>query len=144
MAKQKKESKNKILPKIYLILLFIAGIILAFSFQTAKKSKTLDVDQMLDNNLVTALTSNGIEQKDVLSQFAREKKDKSSAYNEYYKKIKMPKNKKPENFEPVLKTLARNFKLELSKTTYKDNSFKYVFSDKKRIYSTIVLVVERD
>jgi hypothetical protein len=98
---------------------------------------------MLDNNLVTALTSNGIEQKDVLSQFAREKKDKSSAYNEYYKKIKMPKNKKPENFEPVLKTLARNFKLELSKTTYKDNSFKYVFSDKKRIYSTIVLV-ERD
>ncbi|MEA5000901.1 MAG: hypothetical protein VB017_03325 [Endomicrobiaceae bacterium] len=143
MAKQKKESKNKILPKIYLILLFIAGIILAFSFQTAKKSKTLDVDQMLDNNLVTALTSNGIEQKDVLSQFAREKKDKSSAYNEYYKKIKMPKNKKPENFEPVLKTLARNFKLELSKTTYKDNSFKYVFSDKKRIYSTIVLV-ERD
>jgi len=143
MAKQKKESKNKILPKIYLILLFIAGIILAFSFQTAKKSKTLDVDQMLDNNLVTALTSNGIEQKDVLSQFAREKKDKSSAYNEYYKKIKMPKNKKTENFEPVLKTLARNFKLELSKTTYKDNSFKYVFSDKKRIYSTIVLV-ERD
>jgi cbb3-type cytochrome oxidase subunit 3 len=41
MAKQKKESKNKILQKIYLILLFIAGIIIAFSFKTAKKRKTI-------------------------------------------------------------------------------------------------------
>ncbi|MGE4384770.1 MAG: hypothetical protein AB7E39_02745 [Endomicrobiaceae bacterium] len=143
MAKQTREQKSKVLSKIYLALLFAAGIALAFSFQAAKKNKAVNIDQMLDNSLVTALTSNGIEQKDVLEQFAREKKEKSVIYNEYYKKIKLPGNKKSENFEPILKTLARNFKLELSKTTYRKGSFKYVFSDKKRIYSTVVLV-ERD
>lgn len=140
MAKQTKEQKNKVLPKIYLALLFAAGIVLAFSFQTAKKNKAVNTDQMLDNSLITALTSNGIEQKDVLAQFVREKREKSVTYNEYYKKIKLPVKKKAENFEPVLKTLARNFKLELSKTTYKNGSFKYVFLDKKRVYSTVVLV----
>jgi uncharacterized protein YijF (DUF1287 family) len=140
MAKQTQQPKNKILSKLYLVLLFIAGIVLAFSFQTAKKNQTVAIDHMFDNNLVTALTSNGIEQKDVLSQFAREKNIKTITYNEYYKKIRLPKNKKPENFEPILKTLARNFKIELSKTIYKDGSYKYVFYDKKRVYSTIVLV----
>lgn len=140
MAKKTQQPKNKILSKLYLVLLFAAGIILAFSFQTANKNKALAIDQMLDNNLVTALTSNGIEQKDVLSQFAREKNIQTTTYNEYYKKIRLPGNKKPENLEPILKTLARNFKIELAKTIYKDGSYKYVFSDKKRVYSTIVLV----
>ncbi|MDD3323121.1 MAG: hypothetical protein PHS59_16945 [Paludibacter sp.] len=140
MAQKTQQPKNKILSKLYLVLLFAAGIILAFSFQTANKNKALAIDQMLDNNLVTALTSNGIEQKDVLSQFAREKNIQTTTYNEYYKKIRLPGNKKPENLEPILKTLARNFKIELAKTIYKDGSYKYVFSDKKRVYSTIVLV----
>lgn len=140
MAKKTQQPKNKILSKLYLVLLFAAGIILAFSFQTANKNKALAIDQMLDNNLVTALTSNGIEQKDVLSQFAREKNIQTTTYNEYYKKIRLPGNKKPENLEPILKTLARNFKIELAKTIYKDGSYKYVFSDNKRVYSTIVLV----
>lgn len=140
MANQaKNKTKNRVLTKIYLILLFMAGIVLAFSFQAARKNKVVFIDQMLDNNLVTALTSNGIEQQDVISQFARERAVKGAVYNEYYKKIKLSKKQNIENFEPVFKTLARNFKINLSKTRQKDGSVKYSFYDKHRIYSTVVL-----
>jgi len=140
MTKQKQQPKNNFLVKIYLVLLFVLGITLGFSFLAANKNKTISIDQMLDNELVTALTSNDIEQRNVITQFAREKKVEGMVYNEYYKKIRLPKDKKSENFEPIFKTLARNFKIDLSKTRYKDGSCKYSFYDKYRSYSTVVLI----
>ena len=59
--------------------------------------------------------------------------------NEYYKTIKLSEKQKPENFEPIFKTLARNFKIDLSKTKYKDGSIQYTFYDKKRTYSVVTL-----
>ena len=140
MSKEKKDKRNKITVKIYLFILFIAGIILGFSYQAAVKDRITAIDTLLDNNLVTALTSNGIDQSNVLSQFAKEVKVSGVVCNKYYKKIKLNKNQKPENFEPIFKTLARNFKIDLSKTKYKDGSYKYSFYDKKRTYSEVVLI----
>ncbi len=156
MAKEEKQ-KNGCLIKIYLLILFIAGIILAMSYQSGKNapsqtedkqassaenkttSATGPIDVMLDNNIITALTSNGLQQQDVLSQYVKEMKDKDFTYNQYYKEIKLPKGKKAENFEPILKTIARNFKIGLTKTKNKDGSYKYSFYDKQKIYSEIVL-----
>lgn len=139
MAKEKKDKRNTVLIKIYLVILFLAGIILGFSYLSASKNKLTAIDVPLDNNLVTALTSNGIEQKDVISQFVKEIKISGITCNEYHKKIKLSIEQKPENFEPIFKTLARNFKIDLSRTKYKDGSYEYTFYDKKRVYSTVIL-----
>ena len=125
--------------KIYLFILFIIGIILGFSYLSANKENLTAIDVPLDNSLITALTSNGIEQKDVVSQFVEEVKVNGVACNEYYKTIKLSNKQKPENFEPIFKTIARNFKIDLSKTKYKDGSYKYPFYDKKRTYSVVTL-----
>lgn len=160
MAKEEKQ-KSGCLIKIYLLILFIAGIILAMSYQSAKKnssqteekqtqkqttsveSKTVSpkepLDVMLDNNIITALTSSGLQQQDVIKQYVKEMKNKGVTYNQYYKEIKLPKGKKAENFEPILKTIARNFKVGLNKTKNKDGSLKYSFYNNKTTYSEIVL-----
>lgn len=139
MAKEKKDKRNTTLIKIYLFILFIVGIILGFSYLSANKENLTAIDVPLDNSLITALTSNGIEQKDVVSQFVEEVKVNGVACNEYYKTIKLSNKQKPENFEPIFKTIARNFKIDLSKTKYKDGSYKYTFYDKKRTYSVVTL-----
>lgn len=137
MAKETKDKRNGVLIKIYLFILFVAGIILGFSYLSANKENLTAIDVPLDNNIVTALTSNGIEQSNVVSQFVKEIRISGVTCNEYYKTIKLPKKQKPENFEPIFKTIARNFKIDLSKTTYKDGSYKYIFYDNKRTYSVI-------
>ena len=138
MAKNREESKSKkFLVKIYLLVLFVAGMIIGFSYQSAKNKKVIDFEQLLDNNIVTALTSNGISQSDVISQFVKEMRIKGRICHEYYKKIELPKSKKVDNFEPSFKTVARNFKVELTKKTYKDGFYRYSFSDKQRTYSII-------
>ena len=139
MAKEKKDKRNTTLIKIYLFILFVVGIILGFSYLSANKENLTAIDVPLDNSLITALTSNGIEQKDVVSQFVEEVKVNGVACNEYYKTIKLSNKQKPENFEPIFKTIARNFKIDLSKTKYKDGSYKYTFYDKKRTYSVVTL-----
>ena len=139
MAKENKDKRNSILIKIYLFILFVAGVILGFSYLSANKEELTAIDVALDNNIVTALTSNGIEQQNITSQFVKEVKIKGVICNEYYKTIKLPKNKKIENFEPIFKTIARNFKIDLAKSKYKDDSCKYTFYDTKRTYSVITL-----
>ncbi|MBQ3834515.1 MAG: hypothetical protein II816_03265 [Elusimicrobia bacterium] len=160
MSKEEKQ-KNGCLIKIYLLILFVAGIILAMSYQSAKnntsqteekqtqkqitsiENKTVSTKEpfevMLDNNIITALTSNGLQQQDVVKQYVKEMKNKGKSYNQYYKEIKLPKGKKAENFEPILTTIARNFKVGLNKTKNKDGSFKYSFYNNKIIYSELVL-----
>ena len=138
MAKEK-DKRNGFLIKIYLFILFVAGIILGFSYLSANKEKLTAIDVALDNNIVTALTSKGIEQQNVTSQFIKEVKINGVVCNEYYKTINLPKKQKPENFEPIFKTIARNFKIDLSKSKYKDGSCKYTFYDDKRTYSVITL-----
>ncbi len=136
-----KDKRNSILVKIYLFILFVIGIILGFSYLSATKENLTLIDIPLDNNLVTALTSNGIEQQNVIAQFAKEINIKGVACSEYYKKIKLSNNQKPENFEPIFKTLARNFKINLSRVKNKDGSYTYKFYDKKRVYSTVELII---
>lgn len=157
MSDDKKE-KSGCLIKVYLLILFIAGIILALSYQSAQKkgpnqkseqqqtsveskntSSSGPIDVMLDNNIITALTSSGLQQQNVVKQYVKEMKDKNTTYNQYFKEIKLNKGQKPENFEPILKTIARNFKIALSKTGNIDGSIKYLFYDKKRTYSELVL-----
>ena len=106
---------------------------------SANKDTLTAIDVPFDNNLVTALTSSGIEQINVVSQFVKEVKVSGVTCNEYYKTIKLSEKQKPENFEPIFKTLARNFKIDLSKTKYKDGSIQYTFYDKKRTYSVVTL-----
>lgn len=138
MAKNKEESKSKkFLVKIYLFVLFVVGIIIGFSYQAAMDKKIVNVEQILDNNVVTALISNGIEQSNVVSQFVKENKSGVHTYHEYYKKISLPKSKKAQNFEPVFKTVARNFKVKLTKKVLKDGSYQYIFTDKNRVCSVI-------
>ena len=139
MAKETKKKKNRFLIKVYLFILFILGIILGFSYLAANKANLTAIDIPLDNSLVTALTSNGIGQENVVSQFVKEVKISGALCNEYHKTIKLPDNKKPENFEPIFKTIARNFKIDLSRTKYKDGSYEYSFYDKKRTYSIVTL-----
>jgi len=139
MAKETKKKKNRFLIKVYLFILFVAGIILGFSYLSANKDTLTAIDVPFDNNLVTALTSSGIEQINVVSQFVKEVKVSGVTCNEYYKTIKLSEKQKPENFEPIFKTLARNFKIDLSKTKYKDGSIQYTFYDKKRTYSVVTL-----
>ena len=139
MAKETKKKKSGFLIKVYLFILFVAGIILGFSYLAANKSNLTAIDIPLDNSIVTALTSNGIEQENVVSQFAKEVKISGVLCNEYHKTIKLPDNKKAENFEPIFKTIARNFKIDLSRTKYKDGSYEYSFYDKKRTYSIVTL-----
>lgn len=139
MAKEKKDKRNGILIKIFLFVLFVAGVVLGFSYLSANRESLTAIDVPLDNNIVTALTSNGIEQRNVVSQFIKEVKVSGVACNEYYKTINLLGKQKPENFEPIFKTIARNFKIDLSKTKYKDGSYKYTFYDKKRTYSVITL-----
>ena len=141
MSKEQKDKRNSILIKIYLFILFVAGIILGFSYLSADREKLVEIETLLDNNLVTALTSNGIEQINVVSQFVKEVKINGVICNEYYKTIELSKKQRPENFEPIFKTLARNFKIDLSKTKYKDGSYKYTFYDKKRTYSVVTLKI---
>jgi hypothetical protein len=141
MAKNREESKpKKFLVKIYLLVLFIAGMILGFSYQSARDKKVVDFEQMLDNNVVTVLTSNGISQNNVISQYVKEIRIKGRVCHEYYKKIELSKSKKAENFEPSFKTVARNFKIELKKIKYKNGAYRYSFSDKIRTYSIIDFV----
>lgn len=139
MAKENKDRRNGFLIKLYLFILFIIGIILGFSYLSANRETLTSVDVALDNNIVTALTSNGIQQRNVTSQFVKEVKIRGVACNEYHKAITLSENQKPENFEPIFKTIARNFKIDLSKTKYKDGSYQYVFYDKTRTYSVITL-----
>ena len=67
MAKETKKKKSRFLIKVYLFILFILGIILGFSYLAANKANLTAIDIPLDNSLVTALTSNGIGQENVLS-----------------------------------------------------------------------------
>ncbi len=139
MAKENKDKRNGVLIKVYLFILFVAGIVLGFSYLSANREKLTAIDVTLDNNIVTALTSNGIEQQNVTSQFVKEVKISGVICNEYYKTINLPKKQKPESFEPIFKTIARNFKIDLSKSKFKDGSCKYTFYDDKRTYSVITL-----
>ncbi len=156
MSNDKKE-KSGCLIKIYLLILFVAGIILALSYQSAKKNESDQTDKnrasvvstaasasepmevLLDNNIITALTSNGLQQQNVVSQYVKEIKDKNITYNKYFKEIKLNKGQKPENFEPILKTIARNFKLGLNRSKNPDGSLKYSFFSKKTVYSELIL-----
>jgi len=134
---KKQKKQNSITVKVYIFILFVCGIILGLSFISTDKKQNF-IEQKLDNDLVTILVANGIEQKDVIIQYVRETKNGNQIYNQYYKNIYFPNNKKIANIELQLKILARNFKIDISKNIEPDKSCKYVFYDKNKAYSTVI------
>ena len=135
IKKQKKQSS--IIVKVYIFILFVCGILIGLSFVSTDKNKEL-IEQKLDNDLVTILVTNDITQEDVISQYIKEAKNGDQIYNQYYKNIYLPNNKKISNIELQFKTLARNFKIDISKNVEPDKSYRYVFYDKNKTYSTVV------
>ncbi|MDD5021195.1 MAG: hypothetical protein PHR82_03540 [Endomicrobiaceae bacterium] len=134
--KQKKQSS--VIVKVYIFILFVCGIILGLSFISTDKNNQNFIEQKLDNDLVTILVANDIEQGDVIAQYIKESKNGNQIYNQYYKNIYLPNNKKIANIELQLKILARNFKINISKNVEPDKSYKYIFYDKNKTYSTVV------
>ncbi|GAB1401424.1 hypothetical protein MASR1M68_03350 [Elusimicrobiota bacterium] len=134
--KQKKQSS--IMAKVYIFILFLCGIVLGFSFISSGKNTKNLIEQKLENDLITILVSNGLGQEDVISQYIKEAKNGDKIYNQYYKNIYLPDTKKIASIELQLKILARNFKIDMSKNVEPDKSYKYVFYDKNRTYSTII------
>lgn len=134
--KQKKQSS--IMVKVYIFILFVCGIVLGLSFISSGKNTKNLIEQKLENDLITIIVSNGLGQEDVISQYIKEAKSGDQIYNQYYKNIYLPDTKKIANIELQLKILARNFKIDMSKNVEPDKSYKYVFYDKNRTYSTII------
>lgn len=103
------------------------------------KPENNPIVQKLENELVTVLVANNIVQQDIIVQYAKEIKDKKTEYTQYYKEIKLPKNKKFDTFDYQFKTLARNSKIELSKVIDENlGKVTYSFYDNNRIYSIVV------
>lgn len=124
--------------KVYIFILFVCGIVLGLSFISSGKNTKNLIEQKLENDLITIIVSNGLGQEDVISQYIKEAKSGDQIYNQYYKNIYLPDTKKIANIELQLKILARNFKIDMSKNVEPDKSYKYVFYDKNRTYSTII------
>jgi hypothetical protein len=171
MAENKKEG---FLVKIYLAVLFLCGIALWFSFsaggksikryalqvkesaaeikQTASELKqtppdknevnTFDLD--LEKSLQTTLVANGIDQTKLISQYAREKKDRNGGWTQFYKKIRLSRNAKTDKFENSFAALARTFKTALKKNINEDKSVTYTFYSSKnnREYSFVTFVFQ--
>ena len=51
MTKESKDKRNGVLIKIYLFILFVAGVILGFSYLSTNKEDITAVDVLLDNNI---------------------------------------------------------------------------------------------
>lgn len=138
MSQKQKKQSSSIIVKLYIFILFVCGIILGLSFISTDKNKKNFIEQKLDNDLVTILVANDIDQEDVIAQYIKESKNENQIYNQYYKNIYLADNKKIANIELQFKILARNFKIDISKNVEPDKSYKYVFYDKNKTYSTVV------
>jgi hypothetical protein len=135
----KGQNKENFLIKIYILALFLCGIGLWFAVNTAPKEK-VSVDIQLEHKIVDALAANGVKQTDIISQYVRERETTTKLWNEFYKKIKLQGDKRPENFENSLRTIARSMKLGLSKTNNVDGSVTYKYYSSNINYSNITFI----
>jgi hypothetical protein len=138
-----KNKKENILIKIYLIFLFICGIIVWLTIQPANKQK-ISIDVILDKKIVDIFVSHNINQGNILKQFIKERSSNSMKWNEFYKTIELNKFAKIEEFEKLFRRLARSMKIELSRTDISDGSVTYKFYSPSRTYSNITFVLRKD
>ena len=134
MKNQKRES---IIVKIYLVVLFFAGIALFLSLQPSKNEK-ISADVALDRKVIDVLLANGISQKQLVSQYVREKSAGRETWNEFHKTFAVRDLAKARSLETGLAGAARSSKVGLRKTENPDGSLTYVFyTDRDKIYSQI-------
>ncbi|MCA6071009.1 MAG: hypothetical protein LE168_01250 [Endomicrobium sp.] len=135
----KKEKKESIWIKIYIIALFLCGMGIWFAIQPVSKQKIL-VDNALDKRIVDVLVANGVGQEDVITQYTRERNTRSAQWNEFYKTIKLKPDKTAQSFETNFRSVARAMKVGLSKLDNVDGSVTYKFYSPNRNYSNVTLV----
>ncbi|MCA6072101.1 MAG: hypothetical protein LE178_00905 [Endomicrobium sp.] len=138
----KKEKKESIWIKIYIIALFLCGMGIWFVIQPVSKQK-ISIDIALDKRIVDVLVANGVGQKDVITQYTRERNTRSAQWNEFYKTIKLKSDKTAQSFETNFRSVARVMKVGLSKLDNVDGSVTYKFYSPNRSYSNVTLVSER-
>ena len=135
------KKKENTLVKVYIFILFLCGIGLWLAISNAGTPKQkLAVDVELEQKLVDALVANGVKQTDIISQYVKERETTSKEWSEFYKKIQLYGNKRPENFEDSFRSLARSMKLGLSKTDNSDGSITYKFYSSSVNYSNVTFV----
>lgn len=135
----KEKKQESILIKFYILALFLCGIGLWFAVSGAPKQK-ISVDVELEQKIIDVLSANGVQQTDIVSQYARERETTSKVWNEFYKKIQLHGNKRSENFENALRAVARSMKLGLSKTDNVDGTVTYKFYSSNMNYSNITFI----
>jgi hypothetical protein len=138
----KKEKKESIWIKIYIIALFLCGMGIWFVIKPVSKQK-ISIDIALDKRIVDVLVANGVGQKDVITQYTRERNTRSAQWNEFYKTIKLKSDKTAQSFETNFRSVARVMKVGLSKLDNVDGSVTYKFYSPNRSYSNVTLVSER-
>jgi hypothetical protein len=87
------KNKKSILVKIYLMLLFICGMVVWFTIRPASKQK-ISTNIILEKNLVNILASNNIKLKNILKQSIRGRNFNSIKWNEFYKITELNKSVK--------------------------------------------------
>ena len=138
----KKEKKESIWIKIYIIALFLCGMGIWFAIQPVSKQK-ISIDIALDKGIVDVLVANGVRQEDVITQYTKEGNTRSAQWNEFYKTIKLKPGKTAQSFETNFRSVARAMKVGLSKLDNVDGSVTYKFYSPNRSYSNVTLVSKR-
>lgn len=139
----KKEKKESIWIKIYIIVLFLCGIGIWVAIQPVSSNQKISIDTALDKGIADVLVANGVEQEDVIIQYTRERNTRSAQWNEFYKTIKLNHGKTAQSFETNFQSVARVMKVGLKKLDNVDGSVTYQFYSQSRNYSNVTFVSEK-
>jgi hypothetical protein len=134
-----KNKKESVWIKIYLIFLFICGVVIWLTIQPLNKQK-ISTDVVLDKKIVDILVSHKIKQESMVKQFIRERTSNSMKWNEFHKTIKLNRFAKIKDFEKSFRSLARSMKIGLSRLDNPDGSVTYKFYSPNKTYSNITFL----
>jgi len=136
-----KVRKESMCVKMYVIVLFFcgSGIGIWFSAQPVYNKKVY-TNAALNRKIESVLIENGIVKNDILSQYIKEKNERTAAWNEFYKIIKLKSSKTARSFEKSFRSVARSIKVGLSRTDNADGSVTYKFYSPGKDYSNITFM----
>jgi hypothetical protein len=137
-----KNKKESILVKIYLMFLFVCGVVIWFAIEPASNSN-IATDTILDRQIVNILMHNRVKQENILKQYIRQRTTNGAQWSEFYKTIKIKEKVKVKEFEKSFRSLARSMKLGLSRIDGSDGSVTYKFYSPSRTYSNITFVKKK-
>jgi len=141
----KKDSVHKepVYIKFYILLLFLLGIVIWFSFQGSNKQR-IKSDIELDNRISKVLADNKITQGDIVSQYAKEMENRTTLWTQYNKTVMIRDLSKLDKFDSDFRSIARSMSLGLNKTLNGDGSIAYKFyTASDMVYSNIIFVIVR-